>query len=266
MTLHPGGVIEFDYSFSVGGISELQAQHLRILFGLLKSVPWTFVPGFGLDHCNLEITGEAKQIIGTLPALSSGFLACHHYSAIGQGLLLCERVWVVIPARLKEPWLYVSSASIRFIQLRFRFDFSLPGRQIICNDVIYSQIFQSISIYSTYPNFLKFCLPLLSRLDLSSDTLSRPGVIHIQMPDDLIPAGPRSALFDLLLITLLVIYAVSAIVSFWKSPYILALLLLPAPVLLILRLGRPFAAVAAAGAILGPATEAACRLFHPGSW
>ncbi len=78
------------------------------------------------------------------------------------------------------------------------------------------------------------------------------------MPADIPPPSTKSRLFDLFLIAALVVYAVSAILLFWRQPYLLALLLLPAPLALVLRLG-PFAlAIAAAGAVIGPATEAAC--------
>jgi hypothetical protein len=65
-------------------------------------------------------------------------------------------------------------------------------------------------------------------------------------------------LFDLAIVAILVVYAVSAIVSCWQSPYLLALLLLPAPALLALRLGHSALAMAVAGAFIGPLTEVAC--------
>ena len=71
-----------------------------------------------------------------------------------------------------------------------------------------------------------------------------------------IPLSTR--LFDLALVAALVVYAVSAIVSYWHSPYLLALLLLPAPLALMARLGPSALAVAAAGAVIGPLTEVAC--------
>lgn len=63
---------------------------------------------------------------------------------------------------------------------------------------------------------------------------------------------------DLALIAVLVFYAVSIIISFWQRPFILALLLLPAPLALVARLGPSALAIAAAGAIIGPLTEMAC--------
>jgi hypothetical protein len=69
---------------------------------------------------------------------------------------------------------------------------------------------------------------------------------------------------DLAIVVLLVIYAVASIVSLWQSPYLLALLLLPAPLVLVARLGRSGLALAATGAILGPATEIAC--VYGGLW
>jgi uncharacterized membrane protein YoaT (DUF817 family) len=71
-----------------------------------------------------------------------------------------------------------------------------------------------------------------------------------------IPLATR--LFDLAIVAVLVVYAVSAIVSCWQSPYLLVLLLLPAPALLALRLGPSALAMAVAGAVIGPLTEMAC--------
>jgi len=76
------------------------------------------------------------------------------------------------------------------------------------------------------------------------------------MPEDPLLSSPN--LFDLLLIAALVVYAVSAIVFFWRQPYLLVLLLLPAPLALAARLGPSGLAIAAAGALIGPLTEAAC--------
>ena len=72
------------------------------------------------------------------------------------------------------------------------------------------------------------------------------------------PLSPRARLLDLAIVVLLVIYAVAFIVSLWRRPYFLALLLLPAPLVLVARLGRTGSALAATGAVLGPATEMAC--------
>lgn len=69
---------------------------------------------------------------------------------------------------------------------------------------------------------------------------------------------------DLAIVVLLVIYAVASIVCLWRSPHLLALLLLPAPLVLVMRLGRSGLALAATGAVLGPATEMAC--VYGGLW
>ncbi|MCU0637395.1 MAG: hypothetical protein MUE87_02065 [Methanothrix sp.] len=78
------------------------------------------------------------------------------------------------------------------------------------------------------------------------------------MQEDPLWPSSWSALFDLLLIAGLVVYAVSAIVFFWRQPYLLALLLLPAPLVLAARLGPSGLATAATGGVIGPLTEAAC--------
>lgn len=79
------------------------------------------------------------------------------------------------------------------------------------------------------------------------------------MPNGLPALAPvPSRHLDLALIAVLVFYAVSIIISFWQRPFILALLLLPAPLALVARLGPSALAIAAAGAIIGPLTEMAC--------
>lgn len=78
------------------------------------------------------------------------------------------------------------------------------------------------------------------------------------MTRDIYILSQRTRLLDLAIVVLLVIYAVASIVSLWRSPYFLALLLLPAPLVLMARLGRSGLALAATGAVLGPATEIAC--------
>lgn len=78
------------------------------------------------------------------------------------------------------------------------------------------------------------------------------------MPEDSIRPSLKSVLFELFLIAALVVYAVSAILSFWRQPYLLSLLLLPAPLALAVRLGPGGLIMAAVGAVIGPLTEAAC--------
>ena len=78
------------------------------------------------------------------------------------------------------------------------------------------------------------------------------------MPEDSLPPGHRSALFSLLLIAALIVYASYAILLLWKEPYLLGLCLLPAPLALMARFGPSAPATAAAGAVLRPLTEAAC--------
>ncbi|HSD57476.1 MAG TPA: hypothetical protein VLB04_04775 [Methanotrichaceae archaeon] len=68
----------------------------------------------------------------------------------------------------------------------------------------------------------------------------------------------RHRLLDLTVIIVLVAYAVAAIVLFWQRPYLLALVLIPAPAVLVLRLGPIGLGIALAGAVLGPVTEIFC--------
>ena len=78
------------------------------------------------------------------------------------------------------------------------------------------------------------------------------------MPEDSLPPSHSSALFSLLLIAALVVYASYAILFLWRQPYLLALCLLPAPLALVARLGPSGPATVVAGAVIGPLTEAAC--------
>lgn len=68
----------------------------------------------------------------------------------------------------------------------------------------------------------------------------------------------QTRLLDLAIIAVLVTYAIASILLFWRSPHILALVLLPAPAVLILRLGSAGFGLAAAGAAIGPVTEISC--------
>jgi uncharacterized membrane protein YoaT (DUF817 family) len=68
----------------------------------------------------------------------------------------------------------------------------------------------------------------------------------------------RAPLLELIIVVCLVIYAVAAIVLQWDAPWLLALLLLPAPVILIFRLGPLALPMAAVGAVVGPAAEICC--------
>lgn len=64
------------------------------------------------------------------------------------------------------------------------------------------------------------------------------------MPGDCLPPSHRSALFSLLLIAALIVYASYAILLLWRLPYLLALCLLSAPLALMARLGATIVAVA----------------------
>ena len=69
--------------------------------------------------------------------------------------------------------------------------------------------------------------------------------------------GPRG---DVAVVAILAAYGTLVLAAFWDSPYLAALLLVPPPIILGLRLGDPkmAAAMGLAGAILGPLTEMAC--------
>ncbi len=68
----------------------------------------------------------------------------------------------------------------------------------------------------------------------------------------------KTRLLDLAIIAVLVACAIASILIFWRSPYLLSLILLPIPTVLILRLGPAGFGLAAAGAAIGPVTEIFC--------
>lgn len=93
--------------------------------------------------------------------------------------------------------------------------------------------------------------------------LSLPLVITIENKMTNIPSAHRNLLLqtrllDLAIIASLVAYAIASILLFWRSPYLLALILLPIPAILIISLGPIGFSLAAAGAVIGPITEAFC--------
>jgi hypothetical protein len=66
--------------------------------------------------------------------------------------------------------------------------------------------------------------------------------------------------WDLTVVAILAAYGTLVLATFWDSPYLAALLLVPPPIILGFRLADPrmAAAMGLAGAILGPLTEMAC--------
>jgi len=69
----------------------------------------------------LRRASSLKEVIDALAALPPGLLACDDYPAIGKALLLCEGVWLIIPAGTCEPGLHIPSTCIRFIELAISF-------------------------------------------------------------------------------------------------------------------------------------------------
>ncbi|HNR58994.1 MAG TPA: hypothetical protein PKJ51_11105, partial [Methanothrix sp.] len=65
---------------------------------------------------------------------------------------------------------------------------------------------------------------------------------------------------DVAVVAILAAYCTLVLTALWGRPYIAALLLLPPPLILGMRVGQPrrAAALALTGALLGPLTEIAC--------
>jgi hypothetical protein len=81
--------------------------------------------------------------------------------------------------------------------------------------------------------------------------MTKTSSTHVKLP-------PQTRLLDMAIISVLVAYAIASIVTFWRSPYSLALILLLIPAVLIFRLGPLGFGLAAAGAVIGPVTEVFC--------
>lgn len=107
-------VIELNDAFAVGGVGELEAENLGVLFGLLQSVAGRFVCRFSFDHSDQKVAGEAPQVIGALLWTAIHSIARDHNAAIGEGLLLVERMRLPVPARFIEFGQNVRTASISF--------------------------------------------------------------------------------------------------------------------------------------------------------
>lgn len=57
-----------DDAAAVRGISELEAEYLGILFGLLQAVARIPVDGFGLDHRYGKVAPVPQEVVGALGA------------------------------------------------------------------------------------------------------------------------------------------------------------------------------------------------------
>ena len=70
----------------------------------------------------------------------------------------------------------------------------------------------------------------------------------------------RSPRGDVAVVAILALYCTLILTALWDRPYLAAILLLPPPFILGMRVGHPrrAAALALTGAVLGPLTEAAC--------
>ena len=83
----------------VGGVSELQAEHLGILLGLLHPVGGGFVSGLGLDDREGEIPAETEEVIDPLGRFAQKTLTDGHDATVRDRALLCDGVRFRVPTR-----------------------------------------------------------------------------------------------------------------------------------------------------------------------
>ena len=66
LALRAGRKVELDDAMAVGRIREFEAEHCRVIFGLLQPVAWKFVGRLCFDHRQHEVPGIAQKIVGAL--------------------------------------------------------------------------------------------------------------------------------------------------------------------------------------------------------
>ncbi len=96
MALFAGREVELDDSLTVGRIGEFNAEHGRVIFGLLQSVAGKFVRRLGLDHCQHEISRVPQKIIGPLARTAPSLDTDGNDTAVRETFLLADLI--VVPA------------------------------------------------------------------------------------------------------------------------------------------------------------------------
>ncbi len=87
---------------SVGRVSELEAEDLSVILGLLKTVRGLFIGGLGLDDGDHEVARITEEIIGSLLWTASNLSAGDNDAPVCKGLLLGKGVRLFVPSGLDE--------------------------------------------------------------------------------------------------------------------------------------------------------------------
>jgi hypothetical protein len=87
---------------AVGGVGELETEHLGVRLCLLHAVRGRLVGCLGFDHGERKIASVAQQVVDAPWRLANEACASRDDPAIGDGSLLGNGVRIVVPARLLE--------------------------------------------------------------------------------------------------------------------------------------------------------------------
>src|ERR1035441_9210033 len=93
----PGEKLEFDYTFAVRGVSEIQTENLCVVLGLLQPVSREFVFGLGFDDGQGHFRRVAEKIVGLLCFLPSCPGASNNDPASGELPLFGYRMRLRVP-------------------------------------------------------------------------------------------------------------------------------------------------------------------------
>ena len=110
------GVVSLNDAFTVGGVGELQAQHLGVLPSLLQALGSMLVARLGFDHGDGEVGTVAQQVIGAFLLSAAGRATGEKNPPLGKGALLVDGVRRVIPARGLKLGNDEFAAGIGFVQ------------------------------------------------------------------------------------------------------------------------------------------------------
>ena len=80
--------IEFHDAFAVGGIGELEIEHLGVILGLLESGGEGLVEGLGLDDRQHGAGLVPQKVVRALGGMPPNLGPRDHDAAIGEGALL----------------------------------------------------------------------------------------------------------------------------------------------------------------------------------
>ena len=104
---------------AVCGVGELQPKDFSVVLGLLQSLARRGVGGLGLDDRNGQVRAVSENVIRTFAWSTVPPAAGDDNPPVGEGHLLVDAMWFVLPARGLELWDNVPSACVSFVGHRF---------------------------------------------------------------------------------------------------------------------------------------------------